>query len=74
MGAGFSSFIKNLNTPYETLQKEVPAVFGPGAEQGFITPKDGTVLLKYDRKRRQMYDIPQEITKIEKNAFAILQL
>ena len=60
---------KKFNTPYETLQKEVPAVFGPGAEQGFITPKDGTVLLKYVGK----YDnvcIPQGITKIEKNAFA----
>ena len=60
---------KKFNTPYETLQKEVPAVFGPGAEQGFITPKDGTVLLKYVRKDDNVY-IPQGITKIEKNAFA----
>lgn len=60
---------KKFNTPYETLQKEVPAVFGPGAEQGFITPKDGTVLLKYVGKDDNVC-IPQEITKIEKNAFA----
>ena len=60
---------KKFNTPYETLQKEVPAVFGPGAEQGFITPKDGTVLLKYVGKDDNVC-IPQGITKIEKNAFA----
>lgn len=60
---------KKFNTPYETLQKEVPAVFGPGAEQGFITPKDGTVLLKYVGKDDNVC-IPQEITKIEKNVFA----
>lgn len=60
---------KKFNMPYETLQKEVPAVFGPGAEQGFITPKDGTVLLKYVGKDDNVC-IPQEITKIEKNAFA----
>ncbi|MFR3358641.1 MAG: leucine-rich repeat domain-containing protein [Eubacterium sp.] len=60
---------KKFNTPYETLQKEVPAVFGPGAEQGFITPKDGTVLLKYVGKDDNVC-IPQWITKIEKNAFA----
>lgn len=56
---------KKFNTPYETLQKEVPAVFGPGAEQGFITPKDGTVLLKYVGKDDNVC-IPQGITKIEK--------
>ena len=60
---------KKFNTPYETLQKEVPAVFGPGAEQGFITSKDGTVLLKYVGKDDNVC-IPQGITKIEKNAFA----
>lgn len=60
---------KKFNTPYETLQREVPAVFGPGAEQGFITPKDGTVLLKYVGKDDNVC-IPQGITKIEKNAFA----
>ena len=60
---------KKFNTPYETLQKEVPAVFGQGAEQGFITPKDGTVLLKYVGKDDNVC-IPQGITKIEKNAFA----
>ena len=60
---------KKFNTPYETLQKEVPAVFGPGAGQGFITPKDGTVLLKYVGKDDNVC-IPQGITKIEKNAFA----
>ena len=60
---------KKFNTPYETLQKEVPAVFGACAEQGFITPKDGTVLLKYVGKDDNVC-IPQEITKIEKNAFA----
>lgn len=60
---------KKFNTPYETLQKEVPAVFGACAEQGFITPKDGTVLLKYVGKDDNVC-IPQGITKIEKNAFA----
>ncbi len=60
---------KKFNTPYETLQKEVPAVFGPGAEQGFITSKDGTALLKYVGKDDNVC-IPQGITKIEKNAFA----
>lgn len=60
---------KKFNTPYETLQKEVPAVFGPGAEQGFITSKDGTVLLKYVGKDDNVC-ISQGITKIEKNAFA----
>lgn len=60
---------KKFNTPYENLQKEVPAVFGPGAEQGFITPKDGTVLLKYVGKADNVC-IPQRVTKIEKNAFA----
>lgn len=60
---------KKFTTPYETLQKEVPAVFGPGAEQGFITPKDGTVLLKYVGKDDNVC-IPQGITKIEKKAFA----
>ena len=60
---------KKFNTPYETLQKEVPAVFGPGAEQGFITSKDGTVLIKYVGKDDNVC-IPQGITKIEKNAFA----
>lgn len=60
---------KKFNTPYENLQKEVPAVFGPGAEQGFITPKDGTVLLKYVGKDDNVC-IPQRVTKIEKNAFA----
>ena len=56
---------KKFNTPYETLQKEAPA----GAEQGVITPKDGTVLLKYVGKDDNVC-IPQGITKIEKNAFA----
>lgn len=60
---------KKFNTPYKNLQKEVPAVFGPGAEQGFITTKDGTVLLKYIGKDDNVC-IPQGITKIEKNAFA----
>ena len=60
---------KKFNTPYETLQKEVPAVFGPGAEQGFITSKAGTVLLKYVGKDDNVC-IPQGITKIGENAFA----
>ena len=68
-GEQVSLLHKKFNTPYETLQKEVPAVFGPGAEQGFITPKDGTVLLKYVGKDDNVC-IPQGITKIEKNAFA----
>lgn len=42
---------------------------GACAEQGFITPKDGTVLLKYVGKDDNVC-IPQGITKIEKNAFA----
>ncbi len=60
---------KKFNTPYENLQKEVPAVFGPGAEQGFITTKDGTLLLKYVGKDNNVC-IPQGIIKIEQNAFA----
>lgn len=60
---------KKFNTPYKNLQKEVPAVFGPGAQQGFITTKDGTVLLKYVGKDDNVC-IPQEITKIEEEAFS----
>ena len=58
-----------FNTPYEMLRKEVPGAFGPGFEQGFITAKDGTLLIKYVGKDKSVI-LPAYITEIGKNAFA----
>ncbi|HBZ63176.1 MAG TPA: hypothetical protein DEO89_00860, partial [Lachnospiraceae bacterium] len=54
---------KKFNIPYLNLYKEVPGAFGPGSEQGFVTSKDGTALLKYIGKEDAVH-IPQGITQI----------
>ena len=60
---------KKFNIPYLNLYKEVPGAFGPGSEQGFVTSKDGTALLKYIGNENDVH-IPQGITQIGEAAFS----
>ena len=58
-----------FNTPYLKLYKQVSGAFGPGSEQGFVTSKNGTALLKYIGKENDVH-IPQGITQIGEGAFS----